>query len=111
MESTENAADHGSPLTIDSLLDVVQAAPPRLGRTRLIGIDGPAGPGKTTVAAPAGAGAEPRVLNPYVTHMDALYDGGPGAERGFVLRRAHVLHPPADGREGGYRRYDWYAGA
>jgi uridine kinase len=111
MESTEKAADHGSPLTIDSLLDVVQAAPPRLGRTRLIGIDGPAGSGKTTVAAHVRARAEARVLNTYVIHMDDLYDGWTGAERGFVLLRDHVLQRLADGREGRYRRYDWYVGA
>ena len=37
MESTDKAPDHGpTPLTIDSLLDNVQAGSPHLGRTRLI---------------------------------------------------------------------------
>ena len=111
MESTEKAADHGSPLTIDSLLDNVQAGSPRLGRTYLIGIDGPAGSGKTTVAAHLQARAEARDLNTYVIHMDDLYDGWTGAERGFALLRDHVLQRLADGREGRYRRYDWYVGA
>src|SRR3954471_8307627 len=111
MESTEKTADHGSPLTIDLLLDNVQAGSPQLGRTRLIGIDGPAGSGKTTVAAHLQARAEARDLNTYVIHMDDLYDGWTGAERGFGLLRDHVLQRLADGREGRYRRYDWYTAA
>ncbi|TDD60581.1 hypothetical protein E1263_10830 [Kribbella antibiotica] len=105
MESTEN------PLTLDSLLDHVQAAPPRLGRTRLISIDGPAGSGKSTLAARFEARAKARDLNVFVIHMDDLYDGWAGAERGFGLLRDHVLQRMADGREGRYRRYDWNAGA
>ncbi|MEU4604660.1 hypothetical protein AB0F43_16890 [Kribbella sp. NPDC023972] len=109
MESTET--EHLAPLTIDSLLDHVQAAPPRLGKTRLIGIDGPAGSGKSTLAASFAARAEARELNTRVIHMDDLYDGWTGAERGFGLLRDHVLQRIADGREGRYRRYDWHVGA
>ncbi|WP_405060956.1 hypothetical protein OG474_04760 [Kribbella sp. NBC_01505] len=105
MESTEN------PLTLDSLLDHVQAAPPRLGRTRLISIDGPAGSGKSTLADRFEARAKARGLNTFVIHMDDLYDGWAGAERGFALLRDHVLQRMADGREGRYRRYDWHTGA
>lgn len=105
MESTE------TPLTLDSLLDHVQAAPPRLGRTRLISIDGPAGSGKSTLAARFEARAKARDLNTFVIHMDDLYDGWAGAERGFALLRDHVLQRLSDGREGRYRRYDWNTGA
>ncbi|HET6293896.1 MAG TPA: hypothetical protein VFG33_10990 [Kribbella sp.] len=94
-------------LTIDSLLDHVQATPARLGRTRLISIDGPAGSGKTTLAARFAARAEARGLHTLVLHMDDLYDGWDGAVRGFGLLRDHVLKRLADGREGRYRRYDW----
>ncbi|MFC9694523.1 uridine kinase [Kribbella sp. NPDC056951] len=105
MESTE------TPLTLDSLLDHVQAAPPRLGRTRLISVDGPAGSGKSTLAARFEARANNRGLNTFVIHMDDLYDGWAGAERGFALLRDHVLQRLSDGREGRYRRYDWNTGA
>jgi uridine kinase len=105
MESTEN------PLTLDTLLDHVQAAPPRLGRTRLISIDGPAGSGKSTLAERFEARAKARGLNTGLIHMDDLYDGWAGAERGFALLRDHVLQRLADGREGRYRRYDWHTGA
>ncbi|TCC60145.1 hypothetical protein E0H73_19435 [Kribbella pittospori] len=111
MESTDRPADHGTPLTIDALLDNVQAAPPRLGRTRLIGIDGPAGSGKTGLAANIQARAEARGLRTGIIHMDDLYDGWNGAVRGFGLLRDHVLQRIADGREGRYRRYDWHLGA
>ncbi|MFG1628624.1 uridine kinase [Kribbella sp. NPDC049227] len=113
MESTDIAADHGTlaPLTIDALLDNVQAAPPRLGRTRLIGVDGPAGSGKTSLAAKIQARAEARGLRTGIIHMDDLYDGWTGAVRGFGLLRDHVLQRIADGREGRYRRYDWHLGA
>ncbi|GAB3950483.1 4-amino-4-deoxychorismate synthase [Kribbella albertanoniae] len=104
MESTE------TPLTLDSLLDHVQAAPPRLGRTRLISIDGPAGSGKSTLAGRFEARAKARDLNTFVIHMDDLYDGWAGAERGFALLRDHVLQRLSDGREGRYRRYDWNTG-
>jgi uridine kinase len=99
------------PVTIDSLLDHVQAAPARLGRTRLISIDGPAGSGKSTLADRFAARAEARGLHTRVLHMDDLYEGWDGAVRGFALLRDHVLTRLADGREGRYRRYDWAAGA
>ncbi|MDX6246651.1 MAG: hypothetical protein QOF10_11 [Kribbellaceae bacterium] len=104
MESTDA-------LTIDSLLDYVQAAPARLGRTRLISVDGPAGSGKSSLAGRIAARAEARGLHTLVLHMDDLYDGWNGAVRGFGLLRDHVLKRLADSREGRYRRYDWNLGA
>ena len=109
MESTDKETP--APLTIDTLLDHVQAAAPRLGRTRLISIDGPAGSGKSTLATTIAARAEARGLHTFVVHMDDLYDGWTGAVRGFGLLRDHVLQRIAEGREGRYRRYDWYVGA
>ena len=114
MESTDRLTSEPvtqDPLTIDSLLDHVQAAPAKLGRTRLISIDGPAGSGKTTLAERFAARAEARGLHTRVLHMDDLYDGWDGAVRGFGLLRDHVLKRMADGREGRYRRYDWKARA
>jgi uridine kinase len=109
MESTDKETP--APLTIDTLLDHVQAAAPRLGRTRLISIDGPAGSGKSTLASNVAARAEARGMHTFIVHMDDLYDGWTGAVRGFGLLRDHVLQRMADGREGRYRRYDWHVGA
>ena len=87
------------------LAEQVCAAPPRLGRTRLVCIDGPAGSGKTTFAArladALGSGAA-------VLHMDDLYDGWTldGAAARLI---AGVLLPLAEGRPGAFHRYDWVA--
>lgn len=97
-------------LAIDDVLDHVLAAPANLGRTRLVSIDGPAGSGKTTLAARVAARAEARGRSVLVLHMDDLYAGWDGASRGFALLREHVLSRLADGREGRYRRYDWTLG-
>ncbi|GAA1586552.1 4-amino-4-deoxychorismate synthase [Kribbella sancticallisti] len=109
MASTERLTS--DPLTIDSLLDHALSTPARLGRTRLISIDGPAGSGKSTLADRFAARAEARGLHTLVLRMDDLYDGWDGAVRGFGLLRDHVLKRLADGREGRYRRYDWKTGA
>jgi len=112
MESTDRlTSEPVTPLTIDSLLDHVQTTPARLGRTRLISVDGPAGSGKSTLAGRFAARAEARELHTLIIHMDDLYDGWDGAVRGFGLLRDHVLKRLADGREGRYRRYDWNVGA
>jgi uridine kinase len=98
-------------LAVDSVLDQVQATPARLGRTRLISVDGPAGSGKSSLAAKLAARTESRGSTVLVLHMDDLYDGWDGAIRGFELLRDHVLSRLAGGREGRYRRYDWHLGA
>ncbi|MCA0143365.1 uridine kinase [Blastococcus sp. LR1] len=88
------------------LADRVLAAAPRLGGTRLVCVDGPAGSGKTTLAARlAGAlGGDTAVV-----HMDDLYAGW--TLTGAVARlSAGVLRPVAAGRDGAYSRYDWTAG-
>ena len=103
MESTEL-------LGLDTLLDRILAAPARLGATRLVCVDGPAGSGKTTLAGLITRGAEDRGLTVRTLHMDDLYEGWDGAERGFMLLRDHVLARIAAGVEGRYRRYDWKAG-
>lgn len=85
----------------------VRAGEPRLGGTRLVCIDGPAGSGKTTLAGRLatvlGTGAG-------LVHMDDLYEGW--TMTGAVARlTSGVLERLAAGRPGAYRRYDWDAGA
>src|SRR6266508_210733 len=104
MESTEL-------LRLDAVLDHVLAAPARLGATRLVCVDGPAGSGKSTVAQRLAGIAERRGLTVRVLRMDDLYEGWDGAVRGFALLRDHVLARIAGGLEGRYRRYDWHSGA
>ncbi|PZR55482.1 uridine kinase [Xylanimonas oleitrophica] len=76
----------------------------------LVVLDGPAGSGKTTLAAqlaPRLGEAEPAP----VVHMDDLYEGWEAGPDGGAARFAQwVLEPFAEGRAGRYRRYDWGAG-
>lgn len=96
----------GSPLEAARLvLSLAGSRAPTLGGTRLISIDGPAGSGKTTLAATI-AELEPAA---HVVHMDDLYDGWTGL--GSVSRQLSTLvRPLALGRPGFYRRYDWLKG-
>jgi uridine kinase len=70
-----------------------------------VAIDGPAGAGKTTLAAQIAALAPDAA----VVHMDDLYEGWHGLpEVGHQL--AGLLRPLAERLPGSYRRYDWEAG-
>jgi len=83
------------------VLDLTRSRPPTLGTGRLICVDGPAGSGKTTLAAALGAP---------VVHMDELIEGWHGL-RTVDAQLDGLLRPHASGRPGSYRRYDWVAGA
>ena len=95
----------GTPRSFAELAAAVLAAPARLGATRLVCVDGPAGSGKTTFGEQlADALAAPLV------HMDDLYAGW--TLTGAAARlAAGVLRPLRSGRPGAYHRYDWHAGA
>ncbi|MGY1723661.1 uridine kinase family protein [Blastococcus sp. SYSU DS0533] len=101
--------DPGRPLTrvtYAALADRTLCLAPRLGGTRLVVVDGPAGSGKTTFAARLAAALGPGTP---VVHMDDLYAGW--TLTGAVSRlAAGVLRPLAEGRAGAYHRYDWAAG-
>ena len=88
------------------LAERVRAAPARLGGTRLVCVDGPAGSGKTTFAArlAAALGAGTVVL-----HMDDLYAGWT-LDGAAARLTAGVLRPLAEGRAGAFHCYDWAAG-
>ncbi len=92
--------------TFTALSARVLAAPPLLGSTRLVSIDGPAGSGKTTFAERLAAALGPGTP---VVHMDDLYAGW--TLTGAVARlSAGVLRQLAEGRPGAYSPYDWAAG-
>ncbi len=84
----------------------VRASPARLGRTRLVVVDGPAGSGKTTFAGQLAAELD----GAPVVHLDDLYAGW--TLDGVVDRlREQVLEPVAAGRPARFLGYDWAAGA
>ncbi|MFB7890104.1 AAA family ATPase [Cellulosimicrobium cellulans] len=70
--------------------------------TRLVVVDGPAGSGKTTLAAQLGDALPAQVI-----HMDDLYEGWRGLEPAWGRLAEWVLAPLAAGRAGRYRRFDW----
>ncbi|PJI94289.1 uridine kinase family protein [Luteimicrobium subarcticum] len=71
----------------------------------LVVVDGPAGSGKTTLAAQLAA-----PLAAQVVHMDDLYAGWDGVEEGVRVLHDDVLTPWSRGEDASYRRYDWVAG-
>lgn len=85
----------------------VTAAGAGLGRTRLVLVDGPAGSGKTTLAA----GLAAALTEATIVHMDDVYRGWETdfAEVHDRLRR-QLVEPLAAGCPGRYQRYDWHAG-
>jgi uridine kinase len=88
------------------VLDLARERPPTVGGTRLVCVDGPAGSGKTTLAAGIAA-LEPAAV---VVHVDDLLDGWAGLP-GVTDQFDSFLLPLSRGEPGSYRRYDWYAGA
>jgi energy-coupling factor transporter ATP-binding protein EcfA2 len=89
-----------------ALAERVRAARPRLGDTRLVCVDGPAGSGKTTFAERLAGALGPDTV---VLHMDDVYAGW--TLDGAVARlTAGVLRPLSEGRPGAVHRYDWAAG-
>lgn len=93
-----------------SVLEHALSRPATLGTGRLICVDGPAGSGKTTLAAAlAATAAESVASGARVVHMDDLYEGWGGLPH--VAPTVHgLLDPLSRGEAGRYRRYDWDAG-
>jgi energy-coupling factor transporter ATP-binding protein EcfA2 len=82
----------------------VLAAPPTLGRGRLVCIDGPAGSGKTTLAEAVAR----LVPGTEVVHCDELLEGWGGLP-GLAATVEALLAPLAADRPGEWRRWDWLA--
>ena len=88
-----------------AVADLALSRPSTLGEGRLVCVDGPAGSGKTTLAA----SLLERCPGGRVVHMDDLYDGWEGLPR-VADQLPALLAPLARGAAGRYRRYDWHAG-
>lgn len=85
---------------------------PTLGRGRLVCVDGPAGSGKTTLAAALRRTARdvlPAEGEVALLHMDNVYAGWAGLETGMATVATSVVEPLRHGRPGRYRRFDWHA--
>lgn len=88
---------------------LARAAHRRRGRGRgpiLVGIDGPAGAGKSTLADLVAAALD----NAPIVRMDDLYPGWAGLAASVPRLVRWVLSPAQHGRIPRYRRYDWHLG-
>lgn len=92
------------------LLDLALARPARLGPSRLVCIDGPAGSGKTMLAAWVREGAERRGVSVTVVHMDDVYAGWDGLADAGRRVREQIVEPISAGSPAAYERFDWDAG-
>ncbi|BDE57579.1 hypothetical protein GS894_01460 [Rhodococcus hoagii] len=72
----------------------------------LIGIDGPSGGGKSTLAARVAAALD----DAPTVRMDDLYPGWDGLAAAVPRLVRQVLSPARHGRIPRYRRYDWHRG-
>ena len=90
---------------LPAVLDALEVAAPTSGSGRLLCVDGPAGSGKTTLAAQVAAA----VPGTTVVHTDDLLQGWSGLD-GLAGRLDALLRPLADDAPGRYRRWDWLAG-
>ena len=93
---------------VPEIADLVRSSQPRCGATRLLCVDGPAGSGKTTLAA----GLAIALGNAPVVHMDDLFEGW-GQDLGAPLAarvEAGLLRAWVSGRPGTHPRYDWELG-
>ena len=98
-------------MTPAQLAERVLDAPARCGTTRLVCIDGPAGSGKTTLAAGLAACVEAQGRTVAVVHVDDLLEGWDGIDAVGRSAQRLLVEPWAEGRVGGYRRYDWHRAA
>jgi uridine kinase len=86
-------------------LRAVRGRPATLGTGRLLCVDGPAGSGKSSLAAAIAA----RAPGTIVVNTDQLLDGWDGLPTLPPLLAA-LVGPLAGGHDASYRRYDWDAG-
>lgn len=96
---------------VTDVLARIRDRPALPGGGRLLCIDGPAGSGKTTLAAAVGEAAAADGATVELLHMDDMYEGWTGLGDEVAHRlRDQVTGPFAAGDAGFYRRYDWDRG-
>ncbi len=96
---------------LPALLARIRRATPRLGPVRLVAVDGPAGSGKTTLAAALADGLRTDGLAVATIHLDDLYEGWSGLDGVWERLEEWVLAPFAAAQPARHRRYDWGSGA
>ena len=108
-------------MTAEQIAQLLRAAPPSVGPVRLLVVDGPAGSGKTTLAAAVSDALSGPDLDVPVVHGDDLYEGWAvvadapdriAAFEAFGPRvAAWLLDPWSRGVPATHPVRDWYADA
>ena len=93
-------------IEVGELAARISKLPPLAGSTRVIAIDGPAGSGKTTLAARLGE----QLAGSFVLNTDQLYHGWDGLAEGSRRLVDDVLRPLSEGEVATVRPWDWSAG-
>jgi cytidylate kinase len=89
-------------MTVAELAARLAQTEPRLGRTRLIAVDGRSGSGKTWLASELAA-----PLDAPVIHLDDLYPGWDGLAKTADLLAEWVIGPLSRQQPARWRRFDW----
>lgn len=94
------------PHHLSPILQSIELSPQKCGATKLITIDGPAGSGKTTLAAQLAAALGESIT---VIHMDDLYNGWDRALSGDLtsLLKNQLLPAISKGGEFELPKFDW----
>jgi uridine kinase len=95
------SAGDGQTSHAERVLALAAAREATLGTGRLICVDGPAGSGKTTLAADLA-----ELSGAPVVHMDDLFEGWDGLPR-IDAQLESIVVPLSGGQSGSYRRWDW----
>jgi cytidylate kinase len=88
---------------IAELASQISQRAPLAGQTRVVAVDGPAGSGKTTLAAQLGE----RLDGALVLNTDQLYHGWDGLAEGAQRLVDDVLRPLSEGLEAAVRPWNW----
>lgn len=94
-----------------ALAKEVLGRPPRLGRVRLVAIDGGSGAGKTVFTGRLLTALDGECVHTEVVHTDDLLDGWADQFTFWPRLEEGILAPLASGEPGRYRQYDWDVGA
>jgi uridine kinase len=97
--------------TVTDLVAALESSPPRLGDCRLVCVDGPAGSGKTSLAAMIVEALTEGRSSVECLHMDDFYDGWAGLRPDLEPRLlSQVFEPLSRGEDTHWQRYDWQRG-
>jgi hypothetical protein len=93
--------------TYASLAMEVLKRPPLLGGVRLVAVDGGSGAGKTAFAYRLATALQAAGATTELVHTDDLLAGWSDQFTFWPRLEEGILGPLREGRDGGYRRYDW----